>query len=488
MNSFRSLLSTVATPPIMKRNPSLLLGALCTALLLLPATRAAAQANAKPPTQLTYQGFLTDANGLPFGNTTPVNKTVIFRIYDAPTGGTIKWSSQQVVTVDKGYFSALLGQGSAVGNELFSADLTGVFAGSTASDRYLELTADSTTIAPRLRFLAAPYALLANSAHQVVDSTGSNILTTTSGAVGINMPSPTSVLDVGGTVTSTGLRVNGNAQVTGVLSGSGASLVNLNAANISSGVLASDRFSGTYSSALTLNNTGNSFSGNGALLTALNGANIASGTVADARLSTAVTTGVGLANAATSVNTANALVKRDANGAVAVGSLTATNIVTTSLTAADGVNGFLPPYVIQLGNKDNTLNWFAVIVPSDIIKKYLGGPNGGTIVYNLRINNSADDQIRTWRTHIIMENTALSSNRHPGIYSWSRSQDGTDTTAYLNTTTLFDIINSPWDFIYCRNYHSSLTAPTTQSAAFAGYQLEFLTPPNVSATIILYNF
>ena len=488
MNSFRSLLSTVATPPVMKQNSSLLLGALCTALLLLPATRAAAQANAKPPAQLTYQGFLTDANGLPFGNTTPVNKTVIFRIYDAPTGGTIKWSSQQVVTVDKGYFSALLGQGSAVGNELFSADLTGVFAGSTASDRYLELTADSTTIAPRLRFLAAPYALLANSAHQVVDSTGSNILTTTSGAVGINMPSPTSVLDVGGTVTSTGLRVNGNAQVTGVLSGSGASLVNLNAANISSGVLASDRFSGTYSSALTLNNTGNSFSGNGALLTALNGANIASGTVADARLSTAVTTGVGLANAATSVNTANALVKRDANGAVAVGSLTATNIVTTSLTAADGVNGFLPPYVIQLGNKDNTLNWFAVIVPSDIIKKYLGGPNGGTIVYNLRINNSADDQIRTWRTHIIMENTALSSNRHPGIYSWSRSQDGTDTTAYLNTTTLFDIINSPWDFIYCRNYHSSLTAPTTQSAAFAGYQLEFLTPPNVSATIILYNF
>lgn len=122
-----------------------------------------------------------------------------------------------------------------------------------------------------------------------------------------------------------------------------------------------------------MNNTGNSFSGNGALLTALNGANIASGTVADARLSTTITTGVGLANAATSLNTPNALVKRDANGAVAVGSLTATNIVTTSLTAADGVNGFLPPYVIQLGNKVDTLNWFSIRVPSDIIKNIWEG-------------------------------------------------------------------------------------------------------------------
>src|SRR4051812_27373030 len=84
----------------MKRNTSaLLLGA---ALLLLSASPALAQSNAKPPTQLTYQGFLTDANGVPFGSTAPINKTIIFRIYDALTGGNLKWSSQQVITVDKG--------------------------------------------------------------------------------------------------------------------------------------------------------------------------------------------------------------------------------------------------------------------------------------------------------------------------------------------------------------------------------------------------
>ena len=478
--------------PMKKLHPySLLFVAVCAALLHL-ATPAARAADANPPGKLTYQGFLTDASGVPLGNTAPFNTNIIFRIYTAATGGTLKWAESQVVTLDKGHFSVLLGEGSAVAGETaaYTNNLSGIFTGVDASDRFMQISVGAGIIAPRLQFLPAPYALLARSANQVVSPAGSNILSViANGNVGINNASPVSALDVGGTVTSTGLKVNGDAQVTGVLSGSGASLVNLNAANISSGVLASDRFSGTYSSALTLNNTANSFSGNGALLTALNGANIASGTVADARLSTAVTTGVGLANEATSLNTPNALVKRDANGAVAVGSLTATNIVTTSLTAADGVNGFLPPYVIQLGNKVDTLNWFSIIVPSAIIKKYLGGPNGGTIVYNLRSNSSVDDQHRTWRTHIYMENPTYSNNRLPGIYSWARSQDGFDTTAYLvNTTTRFEVTGRPWGWIYCRNYHSPETAPFTTSAPFADYALEFLTPPDISATIILYNF
>jgi microcystin-dependent protein len=168
----------------MKRTSRFLLGALCAGLLLLPAVPAWAQSNAKPPTQMTYQGFLTDGNGLPFGNSAPVNKTVIFRIYDSLTGGTLKWSSQQVVTVDKGYFSVLLGQGSAVGSEPFNADLTGVFTGAGASDRYLELNADGTTIAPRLRFLPAPSAMLAKSATELLDpSSGTAALSVNNGNV-----------------------------------------------------------------------------------------------------------------------------------------------------------------------------------------------------------------------------------------------------------------------------------------------------------------
>jgi hypothetical protein len=180
----------------MNRLSSSLLGAFCASLLLLPSDRLAAQ-NVRPPTQLTYQGFLTDGNGQPFGNTTPVNKTVVFRIYDALTGGNLKWSSQQVVTVDRGYFSILLGQGSAFGSEPFNADLTGIFTGNGASDRYLELTADGTVIAPRLRFFPSPYAMLATSATELLDpTTGTSSLSVNSGnlnvpgALGIGTGSP----------------------------------------------------------------------------------------------------------------------------------------------------------------------------------------------------------------------------------------------------------------------------------------------------------
>lgn len=159
----------------MKSTLTSLLGTLCVVSLLLATTQAFAQSNGKPPTQLTYQGFLTDKDGLPFGSNAPVNKTIIFRIFDALTGGNVKWSSQQVVTVDKGYFSVLLGQGSQYSSEPFSADLTGVFTGSsTVSDRYLELTADGTTILPRLRFYSAPYAMLAKSATELVDPISGN--------------------------------------------------------------------------------------------------------------------------------------------------------------------------------------------------------------------------------------------------------------------------------------------------------------------------
>ncbi len=195
----------------MKRLSSSLFGALCASILLLPTDRSVAQ-NVRPPTQLTYQGFLTDGNGQPFGNTLPVNKTVIFRIYDALNDGNLKWSSQQVVTVDKGYFSVLLGQGSAVGTEPFNADLTGLFTGSGASDRYLELTADGTLIAPRLRFLPSPYAMLAKSATELLDpTTGNSSLSVNSGnlnvpgAIGIGTSSPVGKLNISETTGTSAL-------------------------------------------------------------------------------------------------------------------------------------------------------------------------------------------------------------------------------------------------------------------------------------------
>jgi hypothetical protein len=293
MNLFRSSIHSEAeTLPAMKQKSYLLSGAFAAALMLLSGSRILAQSNGKPPTQLTYQGFLTDANGVPFGNSAPVNKTVIFRIYDSLTGGTIKWSSQQVVTVDKGYFSVLLGQGSAVGSEPFSSELTGIFSGSTASDRFLELNADGTTIAPRLRFLPAPYAMLAKSATELADPV------TGVAALGIS----------GGNLT-----VPGNLSAAN-LSGNGASLTSLNANQISSGTVPVARIPSLDASQI----------GSGKLATgripSLDADQIGSGTLAVARIPSLDAGQIGsgtLPNGrttATSANTVNAIVARDASG------------------------------------------------------------------------------------------------------------------------------------------------------------------------------
>jgi hypothetical protein len=139
------------------------------ALILTFAPASSQGQTATPPGQFSYQGFLTDANGLPLATNNPINYTVTFRIYNAAANGVLLWAEQQVVTVDRGYFTVMLGNGTSVGP---TSDLTSVFTGtntvpSDASDRYLELTVNdlgSTPISPRLRLLPSPYAYLAITA------------------------------------------------------------------------------------------------------------------------------------------------------------------------------------------------------------------------------------------------------------------------------------------------------------------------------------
>ena len=154
----------------MKSSQLRLLTVLGAALVALAPLRPARAVDNNPPTKLTHQGFLTDANGLPLGNAAPVNKSIIFRIFAAPAAGTPLWAAQQVVTVDKGHYSVLLGEGSAMGSEPFLADLSTIFTGTGASDRFLEITVDGAALSPRLQFLPAPFAMLARKA-MTVDST-----------------------------------------------------------------------------------------------------------------------------------------------------------------------------------------------------------------------------------------------------------------------------------------------------------------------------
>ena len=135
---------------------------LLAAALQAPRARAA---DSNPPERLTYQGYLTDANGSALGTNAPKNYDVVFRIYDSQSGGSELWAEQQTVTVDKGYFSVLLGEGSTYQSEPHPLLLSGLFTNNTASDRYIEMLVKGigagsppadVTLLPRLRLLTSP--------------------------------------------------------------------------------------------------------------------------------------------------------------------------------------------------------------------------------------------------------------------------------------------------------------------------------------------
>jgi microcystin-dependent protein len=251
--------------------------------LALNPRAAMAQANPNPPERMSYQGYLTDGNGVGLGTNAPKNYDVIFRIWNDQTAGTRLWAEQQTVTVDKGYFSVLLGEGSQYASEPHT-NLSGIFVGPDVSERYVEFTVKGigsgsppadVTILPRLKLLTSPYAFLAKSASALTSPNGANLVTSANGQ----------------------LTINGQLALSGAITGDGSGLTGLNASQISSGVLPGGRLSGSYPSALTLSNVNNNLSGNGSGLTSLNANNLASGTLPSARLSGTYSSAVTLNNA-----------------------------------------------------------------------------------------------------------------------------------------------------------------------------------------------
>ena len=208
---------------------------LCAALLLMVPLKARAEGTANPVGKVAYQGFLTDENGVPLGNSSPVNQAVIFRIFSAATGGTPKWAEQQTVTMDKGHFSVLLGGGSQNNSEPHTADLTSIFAGGDASERLIEITVGATTILPRVQFFPVPYSMLAMNARQLLDENGNTILKTVAGKVNI-----TGGVGVSGEVTAQ------------KYSGVGGGLIGLNASTLATGTVPDARLSPNLLGGITI--------------------------------------------------------------------------------------------------------------------------------------------------------------------------------------------------------------------------------------------
>ena len=88
----------------------------------------------------TYQGYLRQG-GVPLNNP---SQSMRFRIFDALTGGTMLWDSG-ALTVN-------------VSNGLFTVQLNPPVSVWTGADRFLEIQVGTTTLTPRVRIGATPYA------------------------------------------------------------------------------------------------------------------------------------------------------------------------------------------------------------------------------------------------------------------------------------------------------------------------------------------
>lgn len=148
------------------------------ALLLAFAVVSAASA-ASPPARLNYQGVLRDASGAPVTGTFDMN----YRFYDAETGGNEllvddhRGAFLGEVIVTNGLFNATLGGGAVYdgsGPGLYTS-LTDVFR--EHSEVWMSVKVGVETLSPRVRIVAAAYALNAasldgKSSSQFLDTTG----------------------------------------------------------------------------------------------------------------------------------------------------------------------------------------------------------------------------------------------------------------------------------------------------------------------------
>ena len=140
-----------------------------------------------PPSLMSYQGFLVDANGAGLAPNNPQNFSVVFRIYGVSSAGTPVWTEAQTVTIDKGNFSVVLGEGGSEGSEV-RPDLATVFNSNGASDLYLGITVkgvSNSEILPRLRLLTSPYAFLARTANSLAGSDGAALINSSEGRLRI---------------------------------------------------------------------------------------------------------------------------------------------------------------------------------------------------------------------------------------------------------------------------------------------------------------
>ena len=165
---------------------------------------APAWAVSDPPAAINYQGKLLNSSGNAVADGT---YGVNFKLYGGATGSKVLWGANYSVVVTGGSFNVVLGEG---GSDLGGDTNNIVVALGTTSTPYLGITvtadpngnvSNAAEITPRLRFLASPYAVVAQSA-RVADTAA-----TATNALTLNNLASTAFLQPGSAAATT---LNGN--------------------------------------------------------------------------------------------------------------------------------------------------------------------------------------------------------------------------------------------------------------------------------------
>lgn len=152
--------------------------------LLLGVSLASAQTSSVP-TLMSYQGRVTDSAGVLIGNTTPVNRSVTFRLYTAATGGNPVWAEVQTATISGGEFSVLVGNGtglsgvpgpSAPASQPYKT-VSDIINAATTASMYLGVTVDDgnastvdVEISPRQQVVSGAFAMRSRVAETVASA------------------------------------------------------------------------------------------------------------------------------------------------------------------------------------------------------------------------------------------------------------------------------------------------------------------------------
>lgn len=203
----------------MKKPPFLLpAAAAAAAALWLPAMSLAQTVTTGLPGFISYQGRVLNNSGGLVGAGTPVNRTVVFRIWDHPSNtadANLIYSETQTVTIAEGEFSVLVGQGVATTNNQFpfsespkgppALQIANAFNGSA---RYLAVTVDDGTsavdneISPRQQIVSSAFAFRAKYAETIGTSSSTALTAVDSGNVGVGTAAPPARFTVTGANTT----------------------------------------------------------------------------------------------------------------------------------------------------------------------------------------------------------------------------------------------------------------------------------------------